>query len=206
MKLAACHPNRKHKARGLCGACYMAWLHENNKASKAKYDEYQAKYHSEAHNIQKAKERLWDRAKRERMSGDPAYALVARCRLLRKKYGITLEDYAAMLASQNGGCAICSRKPGNTPLHVDHCHETGVVRGLLCHQCNWYLGTIEASLEVRQRFYAYVEKADEIKRTKTDRPQSVAAAAKGPDGVCASVGSCRSRCGHVRKLPPTRPI
>jgi hypothetical protein len=70
---------------------------------------------------------------------------------LRKRYGITPEDYDATLTAQNGGCAICGGLPerqmgmGDIParLVVDHDHVTGTVRGLLCFPCNTKLNAIE---------------------------------------------------------------
>lgn len=63
---------------------------------------------------------------------------------LRSKYGITLEDYGRLLINQGGGCAICHRSDAGVSdgrrLHVDHDHQTGRVRGLLCHSCNSLLG------------------------------------------------------------------
>ena len=60
---------------------------------------------------------------------------------LRRTFGITQDDYEAMLERQNGGCAVCGRepKPGKS-LHVDHDHVTGERRGLLCFSCNAALG------------------------------------------------------------------
>jgi hypothetical protein len=52
---------------------------------------------------------------------------------------MTLADYDAMLALQNGVCAIC-KSVSDRNLAVDHCHETGTVRGLLCRSCNIGLG------------------------------------------------------------------
>jgi len=46
------------------------------------------------------------------------------------------DDYAELLAAQNGGCAICGATPKTRRLHVDHDHKTMRVRGLLCHRCN----------------------------------------------------------------------
>ena len=56
-----------------------------------------------------------------------------------RQLGVTDEDYALMLATQGGGCAICGNPPRTRRLHVDHDHKTGVVRGLLCFQCNHLL-------------------------------------------------------------------
>jgi hypothetical protein len=73
---------------------------------------------------------------------------LVRDRVLRKNFDMTGEDYFALLAEQNGVCAIC-REPENRSnkktgvehmLSVDHDHETGQIRGLLCHGCNAALG------------------------------------------------------------------
>lgn len=61
-----------------------------------------------------------------------------RDRRLRVKYGITQADYLVMYAAQEGKCAVCERD--FELLCVDHCHDTGKVRGLLCHSCNSSLG------------------------------------------------------------------
>src|SRR5688572_1964204 len=54
-----------------------------------------------------------------------------------KKFGLTAEDFWAMLERQNGKCAICNGDPnGQGRLHIDHDHETNRVRGLLCSRCN----------------------------------------------------------------------
>jgi epoxyqueuosine reductase QueG len=62
-------------------------------------------------------------------------------RILQRKYGITAEDYSYMLEQQQGGCAICFQStPSGRRLAVDHNHDTGEVRGLLCGSCNIGLG------------------------------------------------------------------
>lgn len=59
-------------------------------------------------------------------------------RALQTRYGITVEDYERMLAEQGGRCKVtdCRRLPGKRRLDVDHNHQTGEVRGLLCRRCN----------------------------------------------------------------------
>lgn len=61
-----------------------------------------------------------------------------RLRHLRNKYGLTKAAYLELLASQDGRCAICGAEQagGRGNWHVDHDHNTGVVRGLLCAKCN----------------------------------------------------------------------
>lgn len=63
-----------------------------------------------------------------------------------RKYNITRQDYDTMLAAQGGGCATCHKKePGGrgSYFHVDHDHQTGKVRGLLCHECNTALRAVD---------------------------------------------------------------
>ena len=63
---------------------------------------------------------------------DPAFA-----DRIRRRYGITIVEYLAMLINQRNRCAICREL---RPLHVDHCHASGKVRELLCRTCNTVLG------------------------------------------------------------------
>src|SRR5688500_1693885 len=66
----------------------------------------------------------------------------ARWNQIKINYGITKDDYLAMLERQGGVCATCGNPPTDKPLCVDHDHTTGVVRGLLCHRCNKALGWV----------------------------------------------------------------
>jgi hypothetical protein len=63
-----------------------------------------------------------------------------RAYLLRKKFGLTVDQYTALLESQGGRCAICRRIDPGRALSVDHDHQSGRVRGLLCSSCNVLLG------------------------------------------------------------------
>lgn len=71
-------------------------------------------------------------------------ALIHRRYQLRYKYGMTMADYDDLLAAQSGRCAICgTNEPGGKgEFHVDHDHDSGGVRGLLCHYCNVGIGTL----------------------------------------------------------------
>ncbi len=79
------------------------------------------------------------------------YRDIAKDRFLQRKYGIALGDFNRLLDKQNNRCAICKQCPPlikakwgfAQTLHVDHCHRTGVVRGLLCVRCNQSIGRFE---------------------------------------------------------------
>ncbi len=62
---------------------------------------------------------------------------------LKRKYGLTIEDWEELFNSQGRSCAICNAKENGKRFAVDHCHKAGVVRGILCHPCNQRLGHIE---------------------------------------------------------------
>ena len=65
--------------------------------------------------------------------------------MLRKNYGITLAQYDQMLLTQRNGCLICGKSPeeNGRRLAVDHDHASGMVRGLLCSNCNSALGKFQ---------------------------------------------------------------
>jgi hypothetical protein len=65
---------------------------------------------------------------------------LARYRHLRGNYNMSLGEYDDMVDAQNGKCKICGSMPTTKPLSVDHDHETGEIRGLLCNHCNTMLG------------------------------------------------------------------
>ena len=83
---------------------------------------------------------------------------------LKRKYNVTVEQYEAMFAEQNGVCAICLQpetavyKDKNYRLAVDHCHNTLKVRGLLCRDCNQILGRFNEDIERFERAIEYIKK------------------------------------------------
>ena len=78
-------------------------------------------------------------------------------RTYKEKYGITMEEFEVMKAEQDGVCAICGTK-GKKELSVDHDHETGMVRGLLCSGgCNPGLGYFKDNPELLRAAAEYLE-------------------------------------------------
>lgn len=83
----------------------------------------------------------------------------ARNRKLKEKYGITLEQMNAMVIVQNGACAICLEPFKNTrDTHVDHNHENGQVRQVLCSGCNYGIGHFKEKPINLQRAIEYLQK------------------------------------------------
>ncbi len=70
-----------------------------------------------------------------------------------KAYGLTIEHYERILVTQGGGCAICS---SDENLVVDHCHDTHIVRGVLCRQCNLGLGHFKDQIELLRAALSYL--------------------------------------------------
>ena len=83
---------------------------------------------------------------------------------LRANYGITLKDYYRMLEEQGGRCLGCGaleadRPEGSRKWPVDHDHETGVVRGILCSPCNRALGLVRDNRETLKSLRRYLKEA-----------------------------------------------
>lgn len=95
-----------------------------------------------------------------RRAADPSHVLhIERKSKFKRTYGITFEQYESMLEAQGGGCAIChAKEPSNRTkfFAVDHCHETGKVRGLLCTKCNRGLGFFNDKSTLLQAASSYL--------------------------------------------------
>jgi len=77
---------------------------------------------------------------------------------LASRYGISVQELESLTAQQQGRCALCGDLPKfGKRLHVDHCHETGRVRGLLCLQCNAGLGQLRDDPALLRKAITYLE-------------------------------------------------
>lgn len=79
--------------------------------------------------------------------------------MLRRVYGITLDQYDEMLNQQHDSCAICGTHQSSLKnrLVVDHCHETDKVRKLLCYPCNTALGLVKEDTDILETMIRYLE-------------------------------------------------
>ena len=98
------------------------------------------------------------RENQRRMRNTPEGNERQRAGHLKRKYGITIEHYDELLARQGGGCAICGREPRpDISLHLDHDHESGQLRGILCFRCNNALGDFDDDLGQLRAAIRYLE-------------------------------------------------
>ncbi|MEU8651165.1 MULTISPECIES: endonuclease VII domain-containing protein [unclassified Streptomyces] len=100
----------------------------------------------------------WERNKAS-SDGWASYCRVCRAErnrisYFKRKYGLTPAELDALVAEQHGVCCICLAAPAE---HVDHCHKTGRVRGVLCFSCNAALGQFKDRPDAIRRAAAYVE-------------------------------------------------
>jgi len=98
-----------------------------------------------------------NRSNRKRLA-DPEHLRWKREDAMRRAYGIEPADFAALVERQGGVCAICGGPP-NGPgrrLHVDHCHTSKAVRGLLCAKCNTAVGLLDDDPDRLDKAAAYL--------------------------------------------------
>jgi hypothetical protein len=135
--------------RNDCKSCNLA-------AKQARYDADPAKA------IERV--RVWQKANRDRvnesnrrLNSTPERKRKQRDSYYRRTFGMSADEFDAMLEAQGGVCALCGERPEReASLHVDHCHETGAVRGILCLSCNQGLGKFRESAELLERAAAYL--------------------------------------------------
>jgi hypothetical protein len=78
-------------------------------------------------------------------------------RNLQYIYGITLEDFKRMHREQGEGCYLCKRNIQGKNIHIDHDHETGKIRKLLCSNCNTALGLLSDNKQLLLDCVSYLE-------------------------------------------------
>lgn len=88
---------------------------------------------------------------------------------IKKLYSIDKDQYMRMLGEQGGKCAICTKDMHEKEIHVDHCHSTHIVRGLLCSRCNQAIGLLDDDPEKIRMAEKYIkEHLREAKRLSAE--------------------------------------
>lgn len=159
-RMASCHPDKPHSARGLCQQCYTNakqrkdWVplgrqvtpitcghpdrrHVGHGRCPSCYAKHLRATHEKYSKGARASEEMW------------------------RRYMITMADRDQMIERQGGVCCLCDLPFGTNRIpHIDHCHKTGFVRGILCFSCNQALGKFGDSVAGLLRALEYLERAE----------------------------------------------
>lgn len=155
------------------------------------------------------KTRNWSRSRKERLfdarcqncqqdfkGGSSSASLCKSCRPPRiaifKRYGLTKTQYESFLKVQNESCAICLRAFLDETPSVDHCHTTGLIRGLLCSSCNLHLGCVE-------KLGGFAEYVQNGKNGIVPHPDSEIVKALERFGRCSTSELFRIKCPNSLK-------
>lgn len=109
----------------------------------------------------KRRKAYWDKLK-STPEGLLHYQNIKKSEGLRLRYGMTLKEKEVLLQSQNNQCAICKKVLciDQSDCHIDHCHKTNKIRGILCVECNLFIGGLEKHLNsgLLKEMLSYLEK------------------------------------------------
>lgn len=110
--------------------------------------------------IRRDKEKRW--AEEKKIRNPEAYKAISTDSLLKKTYGISLQEFDKLSRLQNNVCAICHSKCATySRLSVDHDHETDKIRGLLCNNCNRAIGLFKDDPNILRAAADYLENTDQ---------------------------------------------
>lgn len=177
MKMADCHPEKKHLARGFCSACYSRWFsRQNPERARARWkrswdnnrEERLKRYKTKVakneafvlrHRANNLKYRL-KHAERIKERKRFAYCDPERkARRLAWKYGVHIREIYRLLAITV--CEICG---SDKQLHIDHDHVKGHIRGRLCGNCNKAIGLLNDDAEKVLAVFRYLKKDENTLR------------------------------------------
>lgn len=143
------------------------WRKENPEAMSASITKYRAKHSDKVKASQASyyyanrEDRIASATEWRRNNPEKAFEIY-RSSFIRRRFGLTPQDYDRMMKEQNGLCAICKHPETATCkgraklLAVDHHHVTGTIRGLLCAKCNTLVAHCRESLDVLDRAKLYL--------------------------------------------------
>jgi hypothetical protein len=149
--------------RSDCKRCNLA-------ARRAKYIEDPRKHIERVQRWQRANPERY-RAKLQDYADSGKKKVSDRKSHLKRKYGLTLEAFDELLASQGGGCAICGRTDAD---NVDHDHTSGRVRGILCFNCNITIGQAQDDEDRLAGAMAYLAQDDLLAEVARSRAVALA--------------------------------
>lgn len=97
---------------------------------------------------------------KENTEASDRYKKRSRERAKERRYGITQEEFDVMLVNQNNKCKLCNNTfKSSKDTHIDHCHNSSIVRGLLCNGCNMALGQFKDNVDIMENAIKYLQKS-----------------------------------------------
>jgi hypothetical protein len=156
----------KHKAWRIAN---KEKIKENQKKWYAKNPNYQRESYLKNSNKRKEHSAKWRRENPEKVKEIRLkFKEKSRNQQYFRDYGITVEQYVSIVQKQGGGCAICgaTKSHNGNRLAVDHCHDTGMVRGVLCDHCNRAIGLLGDTSEKIKSAFLYLKTAERKARVR----------------------------------------
>jgi hypothetical protein len=135
-----------HYIKNQCKECEAFYKREDRRKNPDKYKNFYKQRRSNPEYVQDCRDR--DKKYREKNKEQ-----LTNKRYLRE-YGISLDEAREIYSR---GCEVCSSKED---LHIDHCHQTGQVRGCLCTKCNTALGLLKDNKQIMSNLIDYIERAE----------------------------------------------
>jgi endogenous inhibitor of DNA gyrase (YacG/DUF329 family) len=124
---------------------------------------YRAQFPSRTFDCPECETRVNTRDRRRVFCSKACYQKNSRKRIkVRQEYGLTLERYNEVMGSTDGRCSICDQQ--SERMTLDHCHDTGVIRGPLCTQCNTGLGMFRDNIKSLLRAVEYLKAHGKVAR------------------------------------------
>ena len=159
-QFAKCHPDRPKFCRGMCRSCYEKNLRQTNPEYANRQRENQRKWAES--NPERIKEYIKRRTnnpehrERDKQKHKQNY--------LSRKFGLSIECIEELKRIQGNACAICGRILDTVKaVHIDHNHNTGQYRGILCSKCNNGLGFFNDDIQLFTKAITYLQTSTGIK-------------------------------------------
>lgn len=160
---AAAHDGHRPECKACTSARRKAWYRANRDREIARVQAWQRD------NKQRYNARQREYRKRNPDKDWPGH--------LKRKFGLTVDEYESFVAAHLGRCAICGDEPAaSARLHLDHDHDSKAVRGMLCVRCNNGLGQFREDVELLARAVDYLDSGGFV-----------------PGGVAELAGTARAR-------------
>jgi len=144
-RMAGMRDGHRNECKPCLKAAHRDWYRRNREQAIAKVKAWQR---ANANHVNAYQRELRSRPEQKRKQRDAYY---------RRTFGISADEFDALLENQRGVCAICARKPEReASFHLDHDHVTGDIRGILCLGCNQGVGQFQDDAALLERAAAYV--------------------------------------------------